>query len=792
MEEGLGEGQSAAGLREEAGGRRFARFRRTRAWRWGRWPLAGAAALGLVAVVGFAYLYATVSLPDESPQIRSSVVLDAKGRRLAVLQKDERRVEVDLADVAPIVAKALVAAEDRNFYGHNGIDPRGLVRALRNNASGGSTQGGSTITQQLVKNLYLGQERTYRRKVREAVLAIKLDRQEDKDKILERYLNTVYFGRGTYGIQAAAEVYFKSSANLLTPPQAALLIGLLRAPESAEPDRDPELAKRRRNGVLDDLVEVGDLTEREAEEFKRTPLGTQPRASTVTLATGVGAHVVEWVREEAIERFGPEAVYGGGLVIRSTIDIDDQRAAEEAVAAVLTAPDDPQAALVAVDGDGAVRAHVGGQDFAKLQVDLARGRAGGGSGRQAGSAFKPIVLASALDGGKVTLASRYPAPAEITLDAGGEPWTVGNYGGSGFGVVDLTEATANSVNTTYAQLMLDIGPERAVETARRLGIEAKLRPDPSLVLGTGEVSVVDMASAYSTFARRGEHIDPYVIAAVEDPDGRVLFEVETPERQRAVPAEVADGVSHALQRVVEDGTGTAAKLDRPAAGKTGTTQDNGDAWFTGYTPNYTAAVWMGYPEGPDRPMDAVHGKPVTGGSLPAEIWRRFMEKALEDVEPADFEPPPDAMLQPPELPEATLELTPAAGAPGTTLTASGTGYEECFVDWFVRLDPGGARTPPDSGRREDERRATLVVPADLAGGDATATAFCDRGAGPEAMAGAVFRVEGPVEETTTSTTSSSTSTTTTTTGPPATAPVTAPTLVPVPPPPTTTTTRPPD
>lgn len=719
--------------------------RQTRAWRWGRWPLAALAALLLMGFIAFTYLYATVSLPDEPPQIQSSIVLDAKGRELAVLQKDELRVEVGLDEVAPVVVQALIAAEDRNFRDHDGIDPRGLARAVLNNAGGGDTQGGSTITQQLVKNTYLSSEQTYSRKVKEAVLAIKLDRGTDKDEILERYLNVVYFGRGTYGIEAAAKVYFDTTAAELTPPQAALLIGLLRAPERADPTDDPETATARRNAVLDDLAEVGDLTAAEAEEHKAAELGTVPEQPSVTLRAGVGAHVVEWIRQQAIEQFGEEAVYGGGLVIETSIDIDQQRVAELAVTTVLDQPDDPQAAMVVVDVLGGVKAHVGGRDFRELEVDLARGAEGGGSGRQPGSAFKPLVLAAAIEDEIATLGSTYPAPSEITLETEAGPWTVGNYGGSGFGVTDLTGATANSINTTYAQLMLDVGPQRAVDLAGQVGVGSTLRPDPSLVLGTGEVSVLEMASAYSTFGRDGVRIDPYVITRVSGPDERVLFEVE-PQTQQVLQEGTARAVNHALQAVIAEGTATGAQLDRPAAGKTGTTQNNGDAWFAGYTPNVTAVVWMGYPEGPERPMTDVRGGPVTGGSLPVDIWKRFMDNALDEVEPVDFPAVPDDLLEPPELPETTLTLSPSTGPSGTTVTASGSGYEQCIVDWYVTFDPGEARSEGDGGSRSDERSASVVVPDGLGSGTARVTAWCDRGTGPLAVADAPFEVEGPEPE----------------------------------------------
>jgi len=741
---------------------RFARLRGTRLWRWGRWPLAAGTALGLGGLAALVWLYVTVELPAEPPQLESSVIVDADGEELAVLQRDGYRVEVGLEEVSPIVVEALIAAEDREFRNHGGIDPVGIARAVVNNVGGGDTQGGSTLTQQLVKNSYLSSERTYTRKVREAILAIKLDGREDKDEILERYLNTVYFGRGAYGIEAAANVYFDRPASELDVPQAALLVGLLRAPEAADPTSDPETATQRRNSVIDDQVEVEEITAAEGTEAKAADLGALPIESPVTLSAGVGPHVVEWIRSEVVEMFGADAVYGGGLTIHTTIDIDDQRAAEEAIAGVLTDPADPQAALVAVDREGRIRAHVGGRDHEALQVDLARGTEGGGSGRQPGSTFKPFVLAAALQDGDATLGSTYPAPASITLDDGGAPWEVGNYGGEGFEVLDLYESTTRSVNTVYAQLVLEVGPERAAEVADALGVPDQ-QPDPSIVLGTGETSVVDLAEAYSTLAREGERITPYLIERIED-EGNAVFEAEVGEPVRALDEGPARAVTHALRGVVDGGTGRRAALDRPAAGKTGTTQGNGDAWFAGYTPDLTAAVWMGYPEGPQRAMTDVRGEAVTGGSLPADIWKRFMDAALADVEPSDFPEPPAELLEPPEDEQPELSLSPTSGPTGTEITVTGTGFAQCVAGWSVTIDPGGATSPVDEGGTAPERSATLIVPDGLGAGTARVIALCDRGTGPEPVAEATFEVEAP-EPASTTTTSTSTTTTTTTTTP---------------------------
>lgn len=628
---------------------------------------------GLLVVAGVAgagWVVGQVPLPPADPLVQTSYicaghVTDGCGpdTAMAALSGTENRTSVALEDVPDVLVDAVLAQEDRNFFSHSGVDPISIGRALWTDIRHQRfAQGGSTITQQYVKNVYLTDDQSLMRKLREAALAVKLERELGKEEILERYLNTIYFGRGAYGVEAAARAYFGVPVGQLGITESAFLAGLIRAPESAEPTRHPEEADRRRNNALVRMVADGHITQAQMDEANATPVVelVRPRQVREGLGEVVGAeygteYYVDAVRQWLIEEFGAAAVYGGGLRVYTSLDLDVQQAAFEAVTSTLDPanPDDPAAAVIALDADNDVVAMVGGTDFGTSQVNLTLGRDGGGTGRGPGSAYKPFALARALlDGG--SLQDTYDAPGVKVFPGAndGADWRVTG-GGSSTGEYSLLDAMRTSSNTVFAQLMLDLGPARVNDVARQLGVTHAVPDVPSVVLGAGEVSVLDMASAYSSFRDRGEHRDPVMVVRVTDADGRVLYAADR-SVSRVLDADVADQITYSLEGVVASGTGRSAAVPgQHVAGKTGTTTSNRDAWFVGYSCDVSIAVWMGYPtgdaDGNPRLMDSFRGIQVTGGSFPAQIWQQVMAHALDGRAPCAF---PEV-----ELPAATTTTT---------------------------------------------------------------------------------------------------------------------------------------
>jgi len=583
-----------------------------------------------------------VSVPQPH---RPTVVVDADGGGLAELVGDGQGHPITLDEVAPMLVDAVIAVEDMRFRSHDGIDVRSLARALiRNVRDGRIVEGGSTITQQLAKNTATGSAPTLERKITEASVAWQLEKALSKDEILARYLNAAYFGNGAYGIESAAREYFGVHAGELDLPQAALLAGLLRSPARYDPRRHRAAARRRRDLVLRLMRDQDRITTTEARAAIDRPVDVSaPRRRRWEAAYFVD-HVLDELQHHPDFAFlgasptrRAQRVFAGDLRIETTLDPTWQEAAEDAIDRTLTRRRDPDGALVAIDpATGAVRALVGGRDYFG-DGDVARFNLATDALRQPGSTFKAVVLAAALRAGH-TLDGTFPAPGRIRLaPAPGEPepWTVHNYADTAFGTIDLATATTWSVNVVYAQLVDDIGAERVAKMARSLGVRSKMRPFRSLALGAQEVTVLDMASVQATLAAGGVHRPPFAIERITD-GNNILYERPPRRGRRVLDQSVALQVTAALRDVVRSGTGVRADARRPLAGKTGTTQDGADAWFTGYTPDMAAATWIGFHGGRIPMVPPRTPTTVEGGTWPAEAFARFTLAALEDVPANDF------------------------------------------------------------------------------------------------------------------------------------------------------------
>jgi penicillin-binding protein 1A len=619
---------------------------------------------------------ATIEL---APLAQRSVLYAADGSILQYLHGEEDRLPVPLEKVPPHVVTAVLDAEDERYFEHGPLDLRSMTRALVSNLEAGEiSEGGSTITQQLVKTALLNPKQDLNRKLQEASLAIRLERQMTKNEILERYLNTVYFGNGAYGLQAAAERYYQTDVDKLTLGQGILLAGLIRNPVFADPYNNPEDARARRDVIIDRMARLGHVTPEQVAELKAEPLPTPQPAEEMGGTNYFTRRVVDQLLNDPRYLGGTEAernrlVFRGGLDIQTTIVPTAQAQAEQAIADIL--PENRgefNAALVAVEpGSGAVRAAVSGLNFAEHKVDLVTG-----AGRQTGSSFKMLTLMAALEQGLI--------PADTIL--GSEPcviadpnsvekvWDPKNVEGGGAGVMSLTEATVQSVNCAYARLIKLIGPDKVVDVAKRMGIKnADLQPLLSLTLGSLDVTPLEMATAYATLANDGEYIEPYFIAKIEDKDGKTIFN-QSLKRERAVSAQHARTVTQTLQQVVQRGTGTAAIVPRwQVAGKTGSTDLNQDAWFVGVTPRLATAVWMGSPAGKVSMYNVGDFPRVYGGTYPAMIFRAFMTQYLQGRAPMDFPAPDRVATRAPkylELPACLLAqvLTPT---PCSEVTDSG-------------------------------------------------------------------------------------------------------------------------
>lgn len=610
----------------------------------------------------------------------TSRIFAADGTLLAYLHGVENRTLIGGERIPEVIKDAVVAIEDERFYQHNGVDVEAVARAALVNLEAGTVEEGfSTITMQLVGNLYLDRtEVSLTRKFREMALAWQLETKMTKDEILDQYLNTVYFGANAYGVQAASRTYFDKDPKDLTLPEAALLAGLPQAPSAYSPRNHPQAALDRRNLVLTRMYTNGFITYDQYREATRARLGLAP-ASPYTKVQE--PYVVAYVRKQLIDMFGEDMVFKGGLTVETTIVPRYQELAQEAIATTLDREGDPSAALVAIESrTGYIRAMVGGSDYDSSKFNLAaQGR------RQPGSAFKTFALVGAVELGIDPYNTYYESqPLELDIPGSTEPWKVKTFGNSYYGSTSVYQATLRSDNTVYAQLALDVSAERIVDVAYRMGITSTLNPNPAIALGglTHGVSPLEMASAYATLANQGRHRQATAILKVTDAKGEVIWSAE-PRETQAISAGVAYVVAKILEKNVISGTGTRARLGRPAAGKTGTAQNYQDAWFCGFIPELSTAVWVGHPEAQIE-MRNVHGIRVTGGSFPAIIWAKFMKAVESDYPDPEFARPEVAVkydytfksrfaVEPTTTTESTTTTLDGSSTTGSTIIFPTTG-----------------------------------------------------------------------------------------------------------------------
>ena len=647
--------------------------------------------LGVWGAVGTAclFVYYASQLPPIDqlavPKRPPNIAILADDGALIANRGDTGGAAVHLSDLPPYLPKAFVAIEDRRFYSHLGIDPIGISRAILRDVTGhGGMQGGSTLTQQLAKNLFLTQERTLSRKIQEAILALWLERKYSKDQILELYLNRVYFGSGAYGVEAAAQRYFGKSARYVNLSEAAVLAGLMRSPSKLAPNHNLEAANARAAQVITAMAEQGHITEAMAKLALANP-------ARLARAKGSGSanYAADYVMDMLDDTVG---AIDEDIVVTTTLDEKMQAQAERSLTDELNAKGDKfgveQGALVALDPNGAVKALVGGRNYADSQFNRAVS-----AKRQPGSAFKPFVYLSALEKGLTPDTVRDDAPITV------KGWNPENYSREYFGPVTLTKALSLSLNTVAVRLGLEVGAKTVVRTAHRLGITSDLEPNASIALGTSEVSPLELVAAYAAFANGGIGVQPHVISRVRTANGKQLYARKNASFGRVIEPQYVAMMNSMMEETLL--TGTAHKAELPgwqAAGKTGTSQEWRDAWFVGYTSYLVAGVWLGNDNGDPT-------RKVSGGNLPVEIWSRFMKAAHQGVPvaalpsgvwrnadaPAPENAPPSA---PPDPPAAIPE---AAGEP-LTINKGGEAAQKAPVRHAIdpASAPGGAPIPPAS------------------------------------------------------------------------------------------------
>jgi membrane peptidoglycan carboxypeptidase len=580
----------------------------------------------------FAFAWFSVSIPDPNAYVNSqaTIIQYSNGDEIGRIGTQNRQI-LPIAQIPINMRNAVLAAEDRKFYSNQAFSVTGIARALINNLKSGSlnNEGGSTITQQYAKTAFLTSSRTIERKIKELVIAMKLENALSKDQIFENYLNTIYFGRGSYGVQTASQQYFNRNVDQLTLSQTAVIASILRSPGYYDPSLSEENGVRLENRfqyVIDGMLNEGWITQEQADKAKFPTVA--PRVTSGTLS-GPKGHVISQVQRD-LGRLGftEEQLLEGGLVIRTTLVQKAQQSAVDAVTKFYPkkAPENLRIGLVAIrPGTGEIIALYGGRDYLERQLNDATQ-----SIALAGSTFKPFALIAALEAG-IPLTSMWNGDSPQTFDDLGKPYIVSNYGDEGWGQIDLLSATQHSINTIFVPLGMKAGMDKVVDAARRAGIPENVAmiPTPSVVLGVASPRVIDVANAYATFAAQGVYAKPFLVASVTGPNKGVLYEA-TPQTQEVFSKEVMADLTYALKSVVNGGTGAAAlSLGRPAAGKTGTSQSNASAWFAAYTPQLSASVAF-FRDSASESLNGIGGlTSVTGGSFPARIWTAFMKGALK-------------------------------------------------------------------------------------------------------------------------------------------------------------------
>ena len=596
----------------------------------------------------------------------------------------ERRIFVPLAQIPKTLRDAIIATEDARFYSHHGVDPTGIARAVYQNFRRGRiVEGGSTITQQLAKVLFLTPDKSLERKLKEAVLALELERRYSKDRILEMYLNQIYFGHGAFGVEAAARTFYGKGVSELSLPECTLLAGLPKAPTTYSPFEHPEAAKRRRATVLSRMVDVGAIASPLAKKTADSPLGLIPPERRRT----TGQYYLEYVQQQLEAQYGADLVFKGGLQVYTTLSPVMQVKAERALREGLKAlesrrgaaakdgtappPERPEGALLTIEPQtGYIKAMVGGYDFFKSEFNRAvQAR------RQPGSAFKAFVYLAALESGQTPASVVDDSPVEFPAGRNGKAWKPDNYDRKFRGPITYQQALEESVNVAAVKVLEKNGVRRTVDLARRLGVESPLGENLSIALGTSDLTLLEITSAYGALANQGSWVRPSAIRYVLDSQ-RKLLEENTPQAKQVVSPELAYVMTSMLRGTIERGTGAAARaLGRPAAAKTGTTNDYSNAWFIGYTPQLATGVWVGY----DRPRSL--GKDETGSRVAVPIWTAFMQEALAGTPPEDFPIPERVVLVP-------VDMNPSGGCVRPVTMAFVAGTEPKEVCGPARYAPG--------------------------------------------------------------------------------------------------------